>query len=213
MSGLQRKNWTRAGKSSTYRVVICRDPNKFVLRSSWKNWRVVDRIIIVMQSNQIPTMQRLINRVHVQPRPHASFARVKPAHPTVFSRGFATRHYTKEHEWIQLDGDVGTVGISNYAQKALGDVVFVDLPDVGKELAQKETAVSVESVKAASDVYTPASGKVTEVNETLRNEPGLVNSSALQDGWMFKLKLTQKEELKELMDEKAYEKFCEAADH
>lgn len=116
--------------------------------------------------------------------------------------------YTPDHEWIQLDGDVATVGITHHAQDALGDVVFVDLPEVGKELAQKDVAGVVESVKAAADVYMPVSGTITEVNEALRDDPSLANSDPLGAGWFFKVKLSTPAELDALLDETAYAKLA-----
>lgn len=118
-----------------------------------------------------------------------------------------TRYFTKDHEWIEVDGDNGTVGVTNYAQEQLGDVVFVDLPAKGKQLTQKGEAAVVESVKAASEVYAPVSGKVTESNAALAANPALVNSSAEKDGWFMKLKLTNKDELSGLMDKAAYDKL------
>lgn len=118
--------------------------------------------------------------------------------------------YTEDHEWIQLDGDIATVGITTHAQDALGDVVFVDLPSVGSTFAQKEVAGVVESVKAAADVFMPISGEVTEVNEALRDDPSLANSDPLGAGWFFKVKLSDKSQLDALLDEAAYTKFSEA---
>ena len=115
--------------------------------------------------------------------------------------------YTEDHEWIQVEGDVAVVGITHHAQDALGDVVFVDLPDVGKTFAQKDVAGVVESVKAAADVYMPVSGEITEVNEDLRNDPSLANSDPLGQGWFFKIKLSNPAELDTLLDETAYEKL------
>ena len=115
--------------------------------------------------------------------------------------------YTEDHEWIQVEGDIATVGITAHAQDALGDVVFVDLPTVGQGYAQKETAGVVESVKAAADVYMPISGEVTEVNEALRAEPSLANSDPLAAGWFFKVKLSDRGQLDALMDEAAYAEF------
>ena len=115
--------------------------------------------------------------------------------------------YTEYHEWIQVDGDIATVGITHHAQDALGDVVFVDLPAVGQGYAQKDTAGVVESVKAAADVYMPISGEVTEVNEALRAEPSLANSDPLGAGWFFKVKLADPSQLDALMDEAAYAEF------
>ena len=115
--------------------------------------------------------------------------------------------YTEDHEWIQVQGDVAVVGITHHAQDALGDVVFVDLPEVGKTFAQKDVAGVVESVKAAADVYMPVSGEVTEVNEDLRNDPSLANSDPLGQGWFFKVKLSQPAEVDALLDETAYKTF------
>ncbi len=115
--------------------------------------------------------------------------------------------YTEDHEWIKLDGDIATVGITHHAQDALGDVVFVDLPTVGQGYAQKETAGVVESVKAAADVYMPISGEVTEVNEALRAEPSLANSDPMGAGWFFKVRMTDASQLGPLMDEAAYAAF------
>ena len=117
--------------------------------------------------------------------------------------------YTEDHEWIKLEGDIATVGITHHAQDALGDVVFVDLPEVGKSFAQKDVAGVVESVKAAADVYMPLSGSVVEVNEALRDEPSLANSDPLGAGWFFKIKLAEPSEVNALMDEGAYKTFSE----
>jgi len=118
-----------------------------------------------------------------------------------------TVKYTEDHEWLKIDGDTATVGITVHAQDALGDVVFVDLPAVGATLAQKETAGVVESVKAAADVYMPVSGEVIEVNEALRNDPSLANSDPLGAGWFFKIKLSDASQLDALMDETSYTQF------
>ena len=115
--------------------------------------------------------------------------------------------YTEDHEWIQLQGDIAVVGITHHAQDALGDVVFVDLPEVGKSFAQKEIAGVVESVKAAADVYMPVSGEVVEVNEALREDPSLANTDPLGQGWFFKVKFSNASELDALMDETSYTAF------
>ena len=115
--------------------------------------------------------------------------------------------YTAEHEWVQSGADHVTVGITHHAQDALGDVVFVDLPEVGKSFAQKDVAGVVESVKAAADVYMPVTGEITEVNEDLRNDPSLANSDPLGKGWFFKVKLAKPAEVDALLDETAYNKF------
>lgn len=115
--------------------------------------------------------------------------------------------YTPDHEWIKVDGNLGTVGITHHAQDALGDVVFVDLPEVGKTYAQKDAAAVVESVKAAADVYMPANGQVTEVNEALRADPSLANSDPMGAGWFFKVKLANPADLDALMDETGYTSY------
>jgi glycine cleavage system H protein len=112
--------------------------------------------------------------------------------------------YTPEHEWLKIEGDNAIVGITHHAQDALGDVVFVDLPEVGKSYKQMETAGVVESVKAAADVYMPVDGEITEVNEDLRNDPALANSDPLNTGWFFKVKLSNTAQLDALLDEAAY---------
>jgi glycine cleavage system H protein len=119
----------------------------------------------------------------------------------------AETRYSNEHEWIRVEGDIGTVGISNYAQEQLGDVVFVDVPAVGRKIAKGESVAVVESVKAASDIYAPASGEVVEANGELATTPGDINADAMGKGWFFKIRLSDKGELASLMDEKAYEEF------
>ncbi len=116
----------------------------------------------------------------------------------------STTYYTDEHEWLKVDGDVATVGITNHAQEQLGDLVFVELPEVDAEIEQGGDTVVVESVKAASDVYAPVSGTVTEINGTLVGEPALVNANAEGDGWLYKMKLSNPSELEELLDMDAY---------
>ena len=118
-------------------------------------------------------------------------------------------YYTEDHEWVRVDGDVGTVGISDYAQKQLGDVVFVELPDVGASFDKGDEAAVVESVKAASEVYSPVSGEVTETNTKLEDAPETVNASAGDEGWFLKLKLKDAGELESLMDEAKYKEYCE----
>jgi len=123
-----------------------------------------------------------------------------------------TIKYTPDHEWIKLEGsDAATVGITLHAQDALGDVVFVDLPEIGKSYAKGEVAGVVESVKAAADVFMPVTGEVTEVNEALRADPSLANSDPLGQGWFFKVKLSTPSELDPLMDETAYTEFAKNA--
>jgi glycine cleavage system H protein len=120
-----------------------------------------------------------------------------------------SRYFTDEHEWVEVEGDTATVGITDYAQEQLGDIVFIEVPEVGTELEQGDDAAVVESVKAASDVYAAVSGEVIEVNEALEDEPGLVNSSPEEDGWFFRMTLSDKDELGDLMDEKAYKAFVD----
>jgi len=120
-----------------------------------------------------------------------------------------TAYFTKDHEWIRIDGDLATVGITDYAQSQLGDVVYVELPEVGKALAQGDEAAVVESVKAASEVFAPVSGTVEAVNDVLADEPGKINESAEAEGWFLKMRLTATDELGELMDEEAYRAFVE----
>jgi len=118
-----------------------------------------------------------------------------------------SKRYTKEHEWISVDGDIATIGITNHAQEQLGDVVFVELPSVGKAVSKGGDAAVVESVKAASEVYAPVSGEVVEVNKELEGDPALVNREAEAGAWFMKVKLKDKGELADLMDKAAYDKF------
>lgn len=118
-------------------------------------------------------------------------------------------YFTEDHEWIKVDGDTGTVGISPYAAKQLGDVVYVELPEIGREVGKGDEAAVVESVKAASEVYAPVGGEVTEVNQTLEDAPETVNASADGDGWFLKMKIADASELESLMDEAKYKEYCE----
>ena len=117
--------------------------------------------------------------------------------------------YTEEHEWVLIEDDVATIGITDFAQDQLGDVVFVELPDVGDELESGKALGVVESVKAVSDVYSPLSGEVVEINEELPDEPELLNTSPYEDGWMIKLKISDPSELDSLMDASDYQDFVE----
>jgi len=119
-----------------------------------------------------------------------------------------TVKYTEDHEWLKIEGDTATVGITVHAQDALGDVVFVDLPTLGNDYAQKEAAAVVESVKAAADVYMPVAGEVIEINEALRDNPSLANSDPLGAGWFFKVKMSDPSQLDGLMDETSYTAFA-----
>jgi glycine cleavage system H protein len=120
-----------------------------------------------------------------------------------------TRYFTEEHEWIDVEGDTATVGITDYAQGQLGDIVFVEVPSEGASLTKGGDAAVVESVKAASDVYSPVSGTVTEGNPALADDPALVNTAPESDGWFFKLTIADKSELDGLMDEAGYKAFCD----
>ena len=119
----------------------------------------------------------------------------------------ASTYFTEDHEWISVENGVATIGITDYAQEQLGDIVFVELPEKGRKLAKGEAAVVVESVKAASDVYAPVDGEVADVNDKLSSEPALVNSAAAGDGWLWKMKLSDEGQLSGLMDEAAYKKL------
>jgi len=120
-----------------------------------------------------------------------------------------TVYYTEEHEWVRVEGDSATVGVTDFAQGQLGDVVFVEVPEAGKQLTKGGEAAVVESVKAASDVYAPVSGEVTEGNQALVDDPSLVNSDAEGEGWFFRLRLSDPSELDGLMDSDAYKSFCD----
>ncbi|KAI4486674.1 hypothetical protein M0804_006044 [Polistes exclamans] len=123
------------------------------------------------------------------------------------------RWYTDTHEWIKVDNNVGTVGISDHAQDALGDVVYAQLPDVGSVFKKEEECGALESVKAASVLVSPVSGTVVEKNNALESKPGLINSSCYNEGWLYKVQLSHPEEIKMLMDEKAYELFLKSGAH
>lgn len=114
-------------------------------------------------------------------------------------------YYTEDHEWISVEGETATIGITNHAQEQLGDLVFIELPEIGKGVSKGDNAVVVESVKAASDVYAPVSGEITEVNEALTGDPSMVNSAAESDGWLFKMTLNNPGELESLLDKAGYD--------
>lgn len=115
-----------------------------------------------------------------------------------------TTYFTEDHEWIRLDDDIATVGITDYAQEQLGDLVFVELPEIGRVMKKGDTAVVVELVKAASDVYAPVDGEIVEANAKLSSDPALVNSDATGDGWLWKMRLADKGQLEGLLDEAGY---------
>lgn len=118
-----------------------------------------------------------------------------------------TRFFTKDHEWIEVEGETGTVGITDYAQGQLGDITFIELPELGRAVAQAESVAVVDSVKAASDVYTPVSGTISDANGALEGEPELVNNDAEVGGWLFRLTLANPDELAGLMDKAAYDAY------
>ena len=120
-----------------------------------------------------------------------------------------TVYFTKEHEWVRVEGDTATVGISNHAQEQLGDIVFAEVPEAGRKVSKGQEAAVVESVKAASDVYAPVSGTVTEANAALEEDPALINTAPEGEGWFFKLELSDPSELDGLMDAAAYKAFVE----
>ena len=120
------------------------------------------------------------------------------------------RRYTEDHEWVLLEGGTATIGISDYAQEQLGDVVYVELPEEGAELAEGAQAATVESVKAASEIYAPVAGEVVEINGALNDAPGLVNSDPIGAGWFFKIKVADAGAVAKLMDENAYKKYVES---
>ena len=124
----------------------------------------------------------------------------------------STLRYTTDHEWVRVEGDTAVVGISDYAQEQLGDVVFVELPDVGTSFAQNDDAAVVESVKAASEIYAPIGGKILEINNSLVDAPETLNSDPTGDGWMFKISIADASEVDALMDEAAYKTFVEGLD-
>ena len=117
--------------------------------------------------------------------------------------------YTEDHEWVKLEGDIATVGITTHAAKQLGDIVFVELPEIDAEFEKGDDAAVVESVKAASEIYAPVSGTITEINEALEDAPETVNADAQNTGWFFKIKLSDISELDDMMDEAAYKEFIE----
>ncbi|CAK9828996.1 Glycine cleavage system H protein, mitochondrial [Anthophora retusa] len=122
----------------------------------------------------------------------------------------AERLYTSKHEWITIDGKIGTIGISNYAQDSLGDVVYAQLPEIGSEIEREAECGSLESVKAASELFSPVSGKVIEKNEAVEKTPSLINTSCYEKGWLFKVEITNLDEIKELMNEDAYNQYLKS---
>ncbi|AEE14772.1 Glycine cleavage system H protein [Thermodesulfobium narugense DSM 14796] len=123
-----------------------------------------------------------------------------------------SRYYSKDHEWLEIDGNVGTIGITDYAQHQLGDITYVELPEVGTEIKQFSIFCTIESVKAASDVYAPVSGEIIEVNSKLENEPEIINKSPEEEGWIAKVKVSDPSELNNLMDKASYENYIKELD-
>jgi glycine cleavage system H protein len=121
----------------------------------------------------------------------------------------ADKRYTKDHEWVVLDGDIATVGITDHAQEQLGDLVHVELPELERAVVENESCAVVESVKAASDVYSPLAGKIVEINETIVEDPSIVNSDAEGEGWFFRIELEDPEAFEALMDQDGYDEFLE----
>jgi glycine cleavage system H protein len=121
----------------------------------------------------------------------------------------ADKRFTREHEWVTLDGDIATVGITDHAQEQLGDLVHIELPELEREVTEGESCAVVESVKAASDIYAPLAGKIVEVNETITEDPSIVNSDAEGEGWFFRLELEDPDVFETLMDQDAYDEFLE----
>jgi glycine cleavage system H protein len=121
----------------------------------------------------------------------------------------ADKRYTKDHEWVLLDGDIATVGITDHAQEQLGDLVHVELPELERSVAEGETCAVIESVKAAADVFAPLAGKVVEINETIVEDPSIVNSDAEGEGWFFRIELDDTDSFETLMDQDAYDEFLE----
>jgi glycine cleavage system H protein len=121
----------------------------------------------------------------------------------------ADKRYTKDHEWVILDGDIATVGITDHAQEQLGDLVHIDLPELEREVVEGETIAVVESVKAASDVFSPLAGKVVEINETIQEDPSIVNSDAEGEGWFYRIELDDPEAFEALMDQDGYDEYLE----
>ena len=117
--------------------------------------------------------------------------------------------YTKEHEWIKVEGDIGTIGITDFAQNALNDVVFVELPETGKKVEQNKTTATIESVKSVSDIYSPVSGEVTEINDQLKEKPDTINKDPFGQGWLFKIKISDKKQIDNLMSSDEYTKMTE----
>lgn len=157
----------------------------------------------------LPTVRCLIGHAKIRQTIHHT----RDTRYISFSRSLqASQWFTKEHEWVTLDGQKATVGISDYAQEKLGEIVYVELPEVGASIDAEEVAGCLESVKAASDILNPVTGTVTEVNKTLKETPALVNSKPMDEGWLYKMKVAADVSTDELMDANAYKEYCKTCD-
>ncbi|KAJ8340110.1 hypothetical protein SKAU_G00347430 [Synaphobranchus kaupii] len=163
-------------------------------------------------SANFPSALPLFSRAAQAPSSRLLWKACTPRTLSTASRLSAALKFTDKHEWVRVEGGVGTVGISNFAQEALGDVVYCGLPEVGTKLDQMEEFGALESVKAASELYSPLTGEVTEINQELAENPGLVNKSCYEKGWLIKMTIDKPEEVDALMEEAAYEKFIKSLD-
>ncbi|KAG7468505.1 hypothetical protein MATL_G00143960 [Megalops atlanticus] len=164
-------------------------------------------------SVNFPSALPLISRTAQVPTCRLLWKACTPRTLSTASRLTAALKFTDKHEWVRVEGGIGTVGISNFAQEALGDVVYCGLPEVGTKLDQMEEFGALESVKAASELYSPLTGEVTEVNQELAENPGLVNKSCYEDGWLIKMTIDNPAEVDALMDEVAYEKYIKSIEN
>ncbi|XP_036400047.1 glycine cleavage system protein H (aminomethyl carrier), b [Megalops cyprinoides] len=164
-------------------------------------------------SANFPSALPLISRTAQVPTCRLLWKACTPRTLSTASRLTAALKFTDKHEWVRVEGGIGTVGISNFAQEALGDVVYCGLPEVGTKLDQMEEFGALESVKAASELYSPLTGEVTEVNQELAENPGLVNKSCYEDGWLIKMTIDNPAEVDALMDEVAYEKYIKSIEN
>ncbi|KAJ8417705.1 hypothetical protein AAFF_G00225480 [Aldrovandia affinis] len=164
-------------------------------------------------SANFPSVLPLLSRTAQTPSSRLLWKACTPRTLYTASRLSAALKFTDKHEWVRVEGGVGTVGISNFAQEALGDVVYCGLPEVGTKLDLMEEFGALESVKAASELYSPLTGEVTEINQALTDNPGLVNKSCYEDGWLIKMTIDKPAEMEALMDEAAYEKFIKSIEN
>lgn len=172
------------------------------------------RLLRSISSNFSTVLPRLGRSTQSSPRQSALQPHFRRNLATSCRLSASTLKFTDKHEWIRVeDGEIGTVGISNFAQEALGDVVYCGLPEVGTQLAQQDEFGALESVKAASELYSPLTGEVVEINALLADNPGLVNKSCYKDGWLMKMTITNPAELDALMDETAYERYIRSIEN